>query len=120
MCFDEYYYHYYNTSWFTGEEKVVKSGQITDSDHLFNNLSVHICDKYTEVGTELGLRSEVLTNELETGAVKMDIGSKKATKMLQLWRQSVKAEQFTYSVLAAALKKQGFRRCAHKYCYTNK
>ena len=98
----------------------MKSGQITDSDRLFNNLSIHICDKYTEVGTELGLQNEVLTNELETGAVKMESGSKKAIKMLQLWRKDVKAEDFTYSMLAAALEKQGFRHYAHEYCYSSK
>ena len=101
-------------------QKVVKSGQITDSDRLFNDLSVHICDKYTEVGLELGLPLEVLTNELETGILEMATGSKKALKMLQLWRQSVKAEDFTYSVLAAALEKQRFQCYAHKYCYTSK
>ena len=105
---------------YTGEEKVVKSGQITDPDRLFNNLSVHICTKYKEIGLELGLRNEVLTNELETGILEMATGSKKALKMLELWRQSVKAEDFTYSMLAAALEKQGFQCYAHKYCYTNK
>ena len=99
--------------------KVVKrkSGQITDHDRLFNDLSVEICEKYTEVGLELGLDGKVLTNELETGKFMMLQGSKKATKMLQLWRDSVKEEDCTYSVLADALEKHGFQRSAHKYCY---
>ena len=95
-----------------------KSGQITDPDRLFNDLSLEICEKYTEVGLELGLGSKVLTNELETGKFMMVQGSKKATKMLQLWRDSVSPNNCTYSVLAAALKKHGFQRSAHKYCYT--
>ena len=99
-------------------KKVVKSGQITDHDRLFNDISIKICDKYTEVGIELGLKGEVLTDELETGIFKMEKGSKKALKMLQLWQQSVDKDDCTYSVLASALEKHGFQRCAHKYCYT--
>ena len=49
----------------------------------------------------------------------MQQGSKKATKMLQLWRDSVREDEFTYSVLAAALEKQGFRHLAREYCYTS-
>ena len=49
----------------------------------------------------------------------MQQGSKKALKMLQLWQQSVDKDDFTYSVLAAALEKRGFRNCAHNYCYTS-
>ena len=98
-------------------KKVVKSGQITDSDHLFNSLSVDICDKPMEIGIELGLQGQVLTNELETGEFRMLQGSRKAIKMLQLWRDSVDEDKCTYSVLAAALEKQGFQRCSHKYCY---
>ena len=44
-------------------------------------------------------------------------GSEKALRMLQLWRDSVHENDFTYSVLAAALEKHGFLRCALKYCY---
>ena len=98
----------------------MKSGQITDPDRLFNNLSVHICTKYKEIGLELGLSLEVLTNEVETGILEMATGSKKALKMLELWRQFAQPENFTFSVVAAALEKQGFWRCAHEYCYTNK
>ena len=61
----------------------------------------------------------MLTNELETGEFKMLQGSKKALKMLQLWRESVGEDKCTYSVLAAALEKHGFRRIAHIYCYTS-
>ena len=97
--------------------KVVKSGQITDPDRLFNDLSLHISDKYMQVGIELGLDDKVLRDELETGELKMQQGSKKALRMLQLWRDSVGEDKCTYSVLAAALEKHGLRRCAHQYCY---
>ena len=97
----------------------MKPGQITDSDRLFNDIAVYISDKYLELGIELGLPGQVLTNELETGILKMKIGSKKALKMLQLWRDSVDEDDCTYSVLAAALEKYGFQRCANKYCYTS-
>ena len=98
--------------------KVVKSGQITDPDRLFNNLALVICNKYMEIGIELGLEGIVLTNELETGEFKMLPGNRKALKMLQLWQQSVAEDSFTYSVLAAALKKHRCRACAHQYCYS--
>ena len=93
---------------------VVKSGQITDPDHLFNDLSLHICDKYMQIGIELGLSIEVLTSELETGILQ---GRRKALRMLQLWRNSVDEHKCTYSVLAAALEKHGLRLYAHQYCY---
>ena len=99
--------------------KVRKSGQITAPDRLFNNLAVDICENYTEIGIELGLEGKVLTNKLETGEFKMKPGNQKALKMLQLWRDSVSEDKCNYSVLAAALAKQGFQRCAHKYCYTS-
>ena len=95
-------------------KEVVKSGQITDPDLLFNALSLHICDKYMQIGIELGLGIEVLTNELE---FKMLQERRKALKMLQLWRDSVNEDKCTYSVLAAALEKHGLRRCAQQYCY---
>ena len=63
--------------------KVVKSGQITDPDRLFNDLAVHICDKYMQIGIELGLGIEVLTSELETVILRE---RRKALRMLQLWR----------------------------------
>ena len=94
------------------------SGQIADPNRLFNNLAHDIQDKYMEIGTELGLEYKVLTNELETGKFTMLQGNKKAMKMLQLWRDSVAEDDLTYSVLAAALEKHGFLRCAHKYCYS--
>ena len=97
----------------------MKPGQITDSDRLFNDIAVDISDKYLELGIELGLQGKVLTNELETGKFTMQQGSKKALKMLQLWRDSVPKDDCTYSVLAAALEKHGFQRCAHEYCYTS-
>ena len=96
----------------------MKSGQITDPDRLFKDLAELIFDKYTEIGIDLGLKISVLTNELETGEVRMLKGSRKALKMLQLWQQSVTKGEFTYSVLAAALEKNGHRNCAYKYCYT--
>ena len=97
----------------------MKSGQITDPDRLFNNLAIYIHSKYMEIGIELGLKIEVLTNELETGIFMMLPGNRKAIKMLQLWQQSVTKDDFTYSVLAAALEKHGFRSCAYEYCYSN-
>ena len=95
----------------------MKSGQITDSDSMFNALSLEIHHKYLEVGIELGLSHTVLHNELETGGMLMKRGSIKAMNMLHLWRASVGEDDFTYSVLAAALEKQGFLHYAHKYCY---
>ena len=50
-------------------KKGVKVCQITDPDRLFNDLCLHICDKYMQIGIELGLSIEVLTNELETGTL---------------------------------------------------
>ena len=99
--------------------KAVKSGQITDPDRLFNEISVKICEKYTEIGISLGLAGDMLTNELETGEMKMLQGNKKALKMLRLWRNSVTKDNFTYAVLAAALEKHGYRHFADKYCYTS-
>ena len=99
--------------------KVVKSGQITDSDRLFNDIAVDISDNYLELGIELGLPVKKLINELETGKLSTEKGSQKAIRMLLLWRDSVGEDRFTYSVLAAALEKHGFQRCAHKYCYTS-
>ena len=99
-------------------QKVVKSGQIKDPDRLFLDLSIDIHEKYIEIGIELGLQGKVLKDELETGKFAILQGSKKAMKMLQLWQQSLDEEDFTYSVLAAALEKHGFRCCARKYCYT--
>ena len=89
-----------------------------DPDRLFNALSVGICNKYIEVGIQLGLTGIVLINELETGDLKTQQGNRKALRMLQLWRESVGEDKCTYSVLADALEKQGFQRCAHIYCYT--
>ena len=96
----------------------MKSSKITDPDRLFTNIARHIFERYTEVGIQLGLKGEVLTDELETGEFKMLKGSRKALKMLQLWQQSVTEDDFTYSALAAALEKEGFTNCADKYCYT--
>ena len=98
-------------------QKVVKSGQITDPDRLFSDIANYIYDNYINIGIELGLKFNVLENELETGQMRTLQGSKKALKMLQLWRESVKDNDLTYSVLAAALEKHGFENCADKYCY---
>ena len=111
-------YFYYNTSDEVKPNKIVKSGKITDPDRLFNNISKHIFERYTEVGIQLGLKGEVLTDELETGGFKMLQGSRKALKMLQLWQRSVTEDDFTYSVLAAALEEEDFINCADRYCYT--
>ena len=94
----------------------MKSGQITDPDFLFNSLSLEIHHKYMEVGIELGLSHTVLHNELETGGMSMKTDSRKTMRMLHLWRDSVSEDDFTYSVLATALEKQGFLLCADKYC----
>ena len=111
-------YFYYNPSDEVKPKKMLKSGQISDPDCLFTNIAKHVIERYTEVGIQLGLKGEVLTNELETGEFRMLKGSRKALKMLQLWRQSVTEDEFSYSVLAAALEKEGFKNCADKYCYT--
>ena len=99
---------------------IIKSGQITDHNRLFNHLALHLSDNYMEVGIELGLDEKVLSNELETGEFKMLKGRRKAMKMLQRWRDSVGKDECTYSVLAAALEKHGFLRYAHQYCYTER
>ena len=99
-------------------QKVVKSGQITDPDRLFNDLALDVSNKYFEIGIELGLQGKVLRDQLETGKFMMLTGSMKALRMFELWQQSVAEDNFTYSVLAAALEKHGFQHCAHKYCYT--
>ena len=98
------------------KQKIMKSGPIEDPDRLFNNLAKHIGDMYKEVGVDLGLSFKELENELETGALAMKPASKKALKMLHIWKDS--EEDLTYSKLAAALEKNGFTRCADDLCYT--
>ena len=98
------------------QQKVLKSGPIKDPDRLFNNVAMDIGSKYKEVGIELGLTYTLLNNELDTGAFMMFPASKKAFKMLQLWKDSVAEEDLTYSKLAAALEKNGLKRCASMYC----
>ena len=98
------------------KQKIIKSGPIEDPDRLFNNLAKHIGDMYKEVGVDLGLSFKELESELETGALAMKPASKKALKMLHIWKDS--EEDLTYSKLAAALEKNGLTRCADKYCYT--
>ena len=95
----------------------MRLGQITDPDRLFKDLSLDIYDNCFEIGIELGLEDKVLRNELETGKFMLLQGNKKASRMLQLWRDSVSEDNCTYSVLAAALEKHGYQRCAYKYCY---
>ena len=95
------------------------SGQIKKPDRLFNDLAAHIYTKYMAIGLELGLKVTVLEDELETGVFASSQGSKKALKMLQLWQNDVTDDDYTYSVLAAALEKHGFRRVADRYCYVN-
>ena len=94
--------------------EVIKSGLITDSDRMFKDLALVIHDKFMEIGLELGLEYPTLCNELEV----MKKGSDKAMKMLQLWKQSIIGDNFTYSVLATALEKHGHKQAAHKFCYT--
>ena len=53
------------------------------------------------------------------GKLSMEKGSQKAIKMLLLWQDSVDEDKCTYSVLAAALEKHGFQRCADRFCYTS-
>ena len=96
----------------------VKSGQITDPDRMFNDLSLIICNKYMEIGVELGLKYQFLHNELETGMSVTELGNKKSMKMLKLWQQSIDKDHFTYSVLATALEKYGFHDAARDLCYT--
>ena len=96
----------------------VKSGQITDPDRLFNDLSFVICDNYMEIGVELGLKSKSLYNELETGLFAMKRGNEKSVKMLEMWQQFIGEDHFTYSVLATALEKYGFNDAAREFCYT--
>ena len=97
---------------------MLKSGPITDPDRLFNDLSIHIGDKYMQIGNELGLQYNYLENELHTEALTIKPTNQKAMKMLHLWHKYVVDDNFTYSVLAAALEKHGLRRCADEYCYS--
>ena len=115
-CISDFYLH---TTVEVKAHKVEKSDQITGHDRLFKNLALPICQKHKEIGIDLGLEDIVLTNALETGTFAMLEGSKKAMKMLQLWRDSVDEDDFTYSRLAAALEKNGFVRLAHEYCYSD-
>ena len=98
----------------THTHEVVKPGQITDSDRMFNDLALVIHDNFMDIGLELGLEYQTLCNELEV----MKKGSDKAMKMLQLWKQSITGDNFTYSVLATALEKHGHKQAAHEFCYT--
>ena len=98
------------------QQKVVKTGPIKDPDRLFNNVAMDIGSKYKEVGVDLGLSYKRLENELDSGVLAMQPASKKAFKMLQLWKDSVAEEDSTYSKLAAALEKNDLNRCASMYC----
>lgn len=93
-------------------------GSITDHNRLFNDLAMDIADKYGEVGLELGIPYKVLRSELESGALMMLQSHKKATRMLQLWKDTVDEDGCTYEVLATALEKHGLKRCAQEHCYT--
>ena len=99
----------------------MKCGEITEPDKLFVDLIGYIgySEMHIKIGVALGLQYKDLWDELETGIVKMWKGSDKALKMLQLWKKYVTEDDFTYSVLAAALEKHGFYDCALKYCYTS-
>ena len=98
--------------------KVVKPGPIEDPDCLFNDMSKDIGDKYGGVGIDLGVAYQTLRNELETEQFNMHPANEKAMRMLQIWKASVAEEDLTYSKLAAALEKNGLKRCANKYCYS--
>ena len=97
---------------------MVKSGPIKDPDRLFKDVSKDIGDKYEDVGIDLGVAYQTLQNELEIVPFNMLPVNKKAMKMLHLWKKYITEEELTYSVLAAALEKNGLRHCADKYCYT--
>ena len=98
--------------------KILKTGQITDPDRLFNDIAIVICDKFMEIGIELIGDYQRLHNELETGEIKTALGNIKAMRMLQLWKASSDKENFTYAKLAAALEKYNFQNCACEFCYT--
>ena len=100
-----------------GNTRKIKSGQITDPDYLFNDLSDEIGDKYLKIGLELKLTYKSLTNALDTGVFQMKPANEKAMKMLHLWKESATEETFTYAVLAAALEKYGLKSCAEEHCY---
>ena len=99
-------------------KKIVKFGQITDPDQLFKDIAKYIFNKYIQVGINLGLKYNVLKNELETGTFSMLKGDIKAMEMLHQWKKSVHEDDCTYSALAAALEKEDFKSCAYEYCYT--
>ena len=100
-----------------GNARKIKSGQITEPDRLFSDLSKDIGEKYYRIGIALGLKFKYLENELDTGVFKMNPADMKAMKMLHLWRQSATENEFTYAVLAPALEKEELQHCADKYCY---
>ena len=115
MCIS---YFYYNPSDEVNQKKIVMSGTITDHSRLFNKIAKQIYQRYTGVGIQLGLTYEYLDNELETGEIKLRPGSTKALRMLHLWKESVTEEECTYSMLAAALKSEEYKKCAYEHCYT--
>ena len=96
----------------------MKFGQITDPDQLFKDIAKCIYNKYIQVGINLGLKYNVMENELETGRLSRETGDRKAMEMLHQWKESVREDECNYFVLVAALEKEGFTRCADMYCYT--
>ena len=115
MCIS---YFYYNPSDEVNQKKTVMSGTITDHSRLFNKIAKQIYKRYTGVGIQLGLTYEYLENELETGEIKMQPGNIKALRMLHLWKESVTEDECTYSMLAAALESEEYKKCAYEHCYT--
>ena len=98
----------------------MKSGVIEDGDcdTLFKDLAVHISDKYSGVGIDLGVSSTKIKNEVDTVLLTLGPVSEKAKKMLEVWQKDVAKANRTYSALAAALEKNGLTCYADKYCYT--
>ena len=80
-------------------------------------MSEDIAEKYMQVGIDLGLAYQKLHIELETVQLNTLPVNNKAMKMLHLWKDNTPEGDLTYSALAAALEKNGLKRCADKYCY---
>ena len=100
-----------------GSSRVLKPGSIKDPDPLLKELAQGIGGKYNEVGIDLGLMFKDLQNALETGPSMMLPANQKALQMLNLWRDKTPEMDFTYSILATALEKNGLQRLANKHCY---
>ena len=96
---------------------MLKPSPIQESDVLFKELAIHIGTKYKEVGVNLGLSYTKMDNEVDTPLLMQSSPSKRAVKMLQLWKDSVAEREFTYAKLATALVDNGLKRYADIHCY---